>query len=234
MSAKKSVADDYNKPFPKTLRSLLEETNTTQLKLAEAIGIKRQTISSYTLGETLPDIETFKKISDYFQVTSDYLLGKTKNKTYENAEIGAIIGLSDEAIEILQSYTRDRYYGLLSLTSDIITHRLFERLVYLFQTLRYAVISLEHNGMIDELSKENEELYQSTIKTLKSLTLMEGKQFEMLSGLSEVVRYRYQELNDLLKFMFKELSGCTDEMLINGTFNKHHFYFEFNDDLEVD
>ena len=47
----------------------------TQQQLADYIGCSRQSISLYIEGKRNPDIEVLKKISDFFQISADYLLG---------------------------------------------------------------------------------------------------------------------------------------------------------------
>lgn len=69
--------DCYNKPFPATLRKLMKEANTTQQALADALGVQRQTISYYCDGSSSPNWEGIANIADFFQVSADYLLGKT-------------------------------------------------------------------------------------------------------------------------------------------------------------
>ncbi|MDR2047120.1 MAG: helix-turn-helix domain-containing protein [Clostridiales bacterium] len=51
--------------------------DTNQQKLADFIGVTRQAVSAYTLGVSLPDIEKFEKIADFFGVSTEYLLGRT-------------------------------------------------------------------------------------------------------------------------------------------------------------
>lgn len=68
---------NYNSPFAARLRDLLTKTKTTQPMLAEAIGVSRQAIGQWKDGNTLPDIVSLGKIADYFNVSADYLLGRT-------------------------------------------------------------------------------------------------------------------------------------------------------------
>lgn len=93
-----------NKPFPKALRELMNETNTTQPMLADSIGVTRQTISLYCTGQSTPDIEVFTKIAEYFDVSFDYLLGKSEAKKRENINIHERTGLSDNAINNIMKY----------------------------------------------------------------------------------------------------------------------------------
>lgn len=83
--------------FPKRLRELVEETNTTQEKLGEALGVRRQTISLYITGQSKPDWTQVAKIATFFNVPSDYLLGLSDNRFNENLDFGRELGLSDYA-----------------------------------------------------------------------------------------------------------------------------------------
>lgn len=74
----------------------------TQQAIAEALGVSRATVGYYINGDRSPDIEVLSRIAKYFDVTSDYLLGLSDNKNFENADIGKRIGLSDELIKQLE------------------------------------------------------------------------------------------------------------------------------------
>lgn len=89
--------------FPTILTGLLRGSHTTQQQLAEAIGCSRQTVSLYANGNASPDAEKLKLIADFFHVSTDYLLGLSKNKTtdIEIQKICSYTGLSDEAVEAL-------------------------------------------------------------------------------------------------------------------------------------
>lgn len=64
----------------KTLASLRKEIKLTQQQLASALEITRGALSMYELDRREPDNSTLIKISDYFDVSTDYLLGKTDTK----------------------------------------------------------------------------------------------------------------------------------------------------------
>ncbi|KAB3533842.1 helix-turn-helix transcriptional regulator [Alkaliphilus pronyensis] len=97
------------KPFPKALRELMEETKTTQPMLAKAIGVTRQAISLYCTGQSTPNIDIFVMIADYFNVSFDYLLGRSAAKNRENIDIQQRTGLSEGAIENICMLTNMLY-----------------------------------------------------------------------------------------------------------------------------
>lgn len=103
MSANQKT-DKYNDPFPTRLRNLMETRNVTQQMLADAIGVKRQTISAYSDGSADPTLPRLSAMADYFHVSVDNLIGKHKSTTPDNEEIRKRIGLTDGAISTLEMY----------------------------------------------------------------------------------------------------------------------------------
>ncbi|CDQ41470.1 XRE family transcriptional regulator [Virgibacillus sp. CM-4] len=61
----------------KRMRHLRERENLSQLQLAKKLNIPNQSISNYERGFRNPDYETLNKIADFFEVTTDYLLGRS-------------------------------------------------------------------------------------------------------------------------------------------------------------
>ena len=64
-------------PFPEILKELREKKGFTQKQLAEALYLSKTTISQYENGTHTPSIESFIKLADIFDVSIDYLLGRT-------------------------------------------------------------------------------------------------------------------------------------------------------------
>lgn len=63
--------------FSERLFELRRQRDLTQLDLANYIGLNKQTISQYERGVRRPDIETLSALCDYFNVSTDYILGKS-------------------------------------------------------------------------------------------------------------------------------------------------------------
>lgn len=63
--------------FKDRLKQLRNEKNLTQEELAKYIGTTRATLASWETGRREPDMETLRKLSDYFNVTLDWLIGNT-------------------------------------------------------------------------------------------------------------------------------------------------------------
>lgn len=96
---KEDIGYGYDSIFPGRLRGLLE--GTTQDKLAEYVGIARQSVAQWKDGKTKPDIYYLGKIANFFGVSTDYLLGRAEKPTPEMTDIHRVTSLSTKAIERL-------------------------------------------------------------------------------------------------------------------------------------
>ena len=59
------------------LRALRESVGLSQNKLAGMIGVRQSSINRYENGQSVPSIQTFRWYADYFDVSMDYIFGRT-------------------------------------------------------------------------------------------------------------------------------------------------------------
>ena len=57
------------------LKSLRKSRQVSQKDFAKALRVSQQTVASWEVGRTEPSNLALKDIADYFNVTTDYLLG---------------------------------------------------------------------------------------------------------------------------------------------------------------
>lgn len=76
----KAQAEEKLSVFPERLKQLRVEAKLTQQQMAEAFNIKQPTYAQWETGRTKPKGETLEKFADFFNVSTDYLLGKTQPK----------------------------------------------------------------------------------------------------------------------------------------------------------
>ena len=95
--------------FATRLREIMKERGTTQETLAKAIGVKRQTVSLYTTGQSKPDCDGVRAIAKFFEVSADYLLGLAKDPSpdYNISVICKYTGLSSQAVEKLNKFSEN-------------------------------------------------------------------------------------------------------------------------------
>lgn len=80
--------------FQNIFRQLRIASGLTQNEMAEKIGISRSTIGMYETGAREPDFETLEKIADFFNVDTDYLLGRSNKTTILPETIGQYSSLT--------------------------------------------------------------------------------------------------------------------------------------------
>ena len=77
------------------LKSLRIEKKLTQKQVAERIGLAISAVSSYESGTRYPSYDVLVKLAYIFHVSTDYLLGITKERTID------VTGLKDDEIELV-------------------------------------------------------------------------------------------------------------------------------------
>ena len=83
--------------FAETLKVLRKERKTTKRKLCEKTGIAVRSYQSYESEERTPSIDVLNKIADYYNVTTDFLLGRS-----DSIQIVIDNGLTDSDEEFLK------------------------------------------------------------------------------------------------------------------------------------
>ena len=62
--------------FPKRLQALRERKRLSRRTLAELCGLSKNMISLYERGEREPSVDALVSLADFFEVPTDYLLGR--------------------------------------------------------------------------------------------------------------------------------------------------------------
>ncbi len=63
----------------KRLKILRESAGLSQNKLAKLVGLPQSSINRYEQGQSTPGPKTFRWYADYFDVSVDYIYGRTDN-----------------------------------------------------------------------------------------------------------------------------------------------------------
>ena len=105
------------KLFVSRLRELLDEKEITQKELSSRIGVSEVTVSRYLSGDRTPRTDVINSISNFFNVSADYLLG---NSDIRNPYKEAPEQKTDEDIDLWLSKT-DGYKELPEEEREIIS-----------------------------------------------------------------------------------------------------------------
>lgn len=85
----------------KRLLQLRKSNDVTQEELGRQIGVGKTTISNYETGYSTPDTETISRIADFFNVSVDYLLGRTDEPNDVHQRIESALVDEPDADELI-------------------------------------------------------------------------------------------------------------------------------------
>lgn len=94
------------------IKQLRKKKGISQSELAEVIGVKNNTVSTWERGTRKPDFEALNLLSDYFEVSFEYILGSSDKEearvkpTQEELDSLALSALADELYDNVKKYCR--------------------------------------------------------------------------------------------------------------------------------
>lgn len=94
------------------IKQLRKKKGISQSELAEVIGVKNNTVSTWERGTRKPDFEALNLLSDYFEVSFEYILGSSDKEearvkpTEEELDQLALSALADELYDNVKKYCR--------------------------------------------------------------------------------------------------------------------------------
>ena len=86
------------------IRDLREDMDLRQSDLAERTGIDQRTISNYETGKTAPDAYALIRLADFFGVSIDYLVCRTKQDLFTKDRKERIIENIKAQLDELKKY----------------------------------------------------------------------------------------------------------------------------------
>lgn len=204
--------------FGRRLSSLRTERGLSQEKLAQELGYSKSAISFYELGKRTADIEFLAAVAKYFNVSYDYLLGKSESKT-TNVELKGIydyIGLSDEAVENIKNICIDsqgssskKIFNYLCEANVISNIACCITNSFLFQAV------LLSSARLYKLSKEDFD--ETRLKQLKEYKKYQDGWETELNIIAkkvgkEVLKHFYLEPEKIDEVEYKELTAIIEEL----------------------
>lgn len=88
----------------KNLKKLRQELGISQQGLADIILVSQQSVNKYENKDVEPDMETLIKIADFFDVSIDYLAGRTEVR--EMADKEKMSDLSGAEARLIKEYRK--------------------------------------------------------------------------------------------------------------------------------
>jgi len=99
--------ENIKKVIGKRINSLLCERNMKQKEFAKCLGVTDNTVSYFVNGSRMPNMEQLVKIADFFNVSVDYIIGRTdvSSTDIEIKKICDYTKLSEMAIKNINNIT---------------------------------------------------------------------------------------------------------------------------------
>ena len=72
--------------FPERVRELRRKNYMTQEALGKVLGVRQDSISTYESGKFYPEVRNLLALADYFDVSLDYLMGRTDDPEVHQLE----------------------------------------------------------------------------------------------------------------------------------------------------
>lgn len=101
MSKKSPINEQKKESHLKLLR---KEKGLTQAQLANILNLDIKTYREYEKGKQLPKSDILINMSDYFKVSTDYILNRSNCRSVDNDYIHDILGIDDNSINTLASW----------------------------------------------------------------------------------------------------------------------------------
>lgn len=111
-----------------------ENPKISQKELAIRIGVGRTSISHYEDGNYAPSLETLIKLADYFNVSIDYLVGRSDLHSIEQTKLkisNIPIGSLLNRIEKLNNEQQTSFLNLLDIIEDSENFEILDSLISL-------------------------------------------------------------------------------------------------------
>ncbi|MBC2114747.1 helix-turn-helix domain-containing protein [Listeria innocua] len=94
--------------FGNRLKQLRKNNNKTQEDISKILGISRGAYSHIENGRNEPDMETIVKLANIFEVSTDYLLGKSNNGLVDTIAAHIDADASEEDIKEILAYIDEK------------------------------------------------------------------------------------------------------------------------------
>lgn len=208
--------------FTERLRQLRDESGKTQSQIAKELGLTPQAFSYFVNGRE-PNYETLGKIADYFQVSVDYLLGRSDVKTSDPTvrEICEYTGISERGVRLLhtdfctQKEKGRRSYVAKPLNALFDSTRFFQLLGYFTLFCKAAQGVLADEDIPLWVTRDmNAPETEKTVNVVRAFESEFGETVHVLSG-TNLLSYYEDCILDVLRLILPEMAGfdLADERL---------------------
>ena len=144
--------------FSERLKELRAEKGIRSEDAAEVFGVSRATLSAYEMGKSVPDLNVLNKMADFYEVSTDYICGRTNVKKFLQVDTSSV-KLSQSDVNKISELSDSETVGL----SLLINSAQFKKMV---KALAVCYISAFYLDYYNE--RESKRSIPAVKKELKS------------------------------------------------------------------
>jgi len=205
-SKSKNADELYTSPIAINLRNLIDGEDGNKPKynmgeLAVIIGVKYQTISQWKRGISQPNASNIVELSKAYDVSTDWLLGRTKYKTTienDTTAICELIGLSEQSANSLANGS------VVEFINSLLSYPNIERFAFSlsnYQNTRHKELQSDH-AWADEFIKKMKLDFSPTVVFNHDNPLCCHKEYQSYKACTE-----YQNAREIDEFKFTKESS---------------------------
>lgn len=175
-----TARSDLGTKFGSCLLKRRKECQISQERLAELTGVKRELISKYEQGKTIPNVFFLLKASRALNCSYEYLLGESEYEKPQYEDIEEMLGLSRKSIvtlEQLSSVKNSVYVGnkeLLDTINMLIEHTGgYNRHLLTYDKKLVSTGKTVENGLVNKINKYL--MFDEGTATYSTQRFMKGK-----------------------------------------------------------
>lgn len=191
--------------FGGRLRNLREQKGCSVHELATALDKSDSTIRMWEIGKAKPDADTLCLLSDFFDVSIDYLFGRSIHRNESNQIIHNALGLSEGAMRSIKALRSGTLYNP-TLKKNRMSAEFSPSLIDVLNTMlsdnRFAGIITTMSATINLLQKDQAYFVEGSLK------LKEDGSDLTLKGFEEIVlKFASAELGNKLVEILRDIAG---------------------------
>ena len=131
--------------FSERLKELRAEKGIRSEDAAEVFGVSRATLSAYEMGKSVPDLNVLNKMADFYEVSTDYICGRTNVKKFLQVDTSSV-KLSQSDVNKISELSDSETVGLSLLINSAQFKKMVKALAVCYISAFYLDYYNEHES----------------------------------------------------------------------------------------
>jgi len=167
---------NMEKSYQNNIKKLRTELHLTQKQLADEINVSRDCIVQWeNNSDRLPALDKLILLADKYNVTIDYLIGRSDCTSVENEYIQQVTGLSDSAINALRDFKKSDSAGIKHVIDSVKHDKQPTHPLYALEIINFFLTSKHFKKFLSHFRNLSSDTYNVPI-------VIDGKNYKILSS----------------------------------------------------